>query len=221
LKNRVWFLITAALVSLLVMTSDPLRAQTISLEIMGGSAYNLPTPLTVHQSGYPDIHFWADYDTKPFGPYAPYYAWRAGLWDKNEAWEFGQVHHRIFLTNPPPEIQVFAIHFGYNYFFLGHAWKKADFILHLGIGPVITNPQNTVRGQTLQTKDTGWFDQGYNLSGIGAEGAISRNFYYAKNGFFLLEVALIAGFVTVPVVDGSADVPNLAFHGHIGTGVSF
>ena len=210
-----------AFVLVLFGTPRPLRAQVFSFEVMGGSAYNLPTPLTVRQSGYPDIYLWADYDTKPFGPYTPYYVWRASLWDKDEAWEFEQVHHRIFLTNPPPEIQDFSVHFGYNYFFLGHAWKKADFILHLGVGPVISNPQNMVRGQRLHTAGTGWFDQGYDLSGVGFQGAVSRDFYYAKNGFVLLEVALIGGWAQVPVVNGSADVPNLAFHGHIGTGVSF
>ncbi len=51
-------------------------AQTFTFEAMGGSAYNFPTPLTVSQAGYPDIRLSAHYDTKPFGPFYPYYSWR-------------------------------------------------------------------------------------------------------------------------------------------------
>ncbi len=201
---------------------DRLGAEDLTLEVMGGTALNLPTPLTVRQSGQPDLQLSANYDTKPFGPYTPYYSWRISLWDKEQAWEISQVHHRIFLTNPPPEIQVFAIHFGYNYFFLGHAWKRGGLIYHLGIGPVITNPENTVRGQKLHTAGTGLFDAGYDFSGFGAEASLSKNIYFAKNGFISLELAFIAGWAWwVPVFDGSADVPNLALHGHIGTGLSF
>ena len=207
---------------LFLLGGNPLDAEDFTLELMGGTALNFPTPLTVRQSGQPDLQLSANYDTKPFGPYTPYYAWRTSLWDHDQAWEFGQVHHRIFLTNPPPEIQVFAIHFGYNYFFLGHAWKRGGLIYHLAVGPVITNPENTVRGQKLHTTGTGLFDAGYDFSGIGAEASISKNIYFAKNGFISLEVAFIAGWAWwVPVFDGSADVPNMALHGHIGTGFSF
>src|SRR3970040_349567 len=94
-----------------------------SLEFMTGTAFNFPTPLTVQQAGQPDIHLTAEYDTKPFGPSTPYYAWRASLWEGAGAWEVGQVHHRLFLKNPPPEIEYFAVHYGYNLFYLGRAWQ--------------------------------------------------------------------------------------------------
>jgi hypothetical protein len=202
-------------------SAPPSRAQVFSLELMGGTAYNFPTPLTVRQEGYPDIHLTADYDTKPLGPYAPYYSWRASLWDKNEAWEIQQVHHRLFLTDPPPEIQNFSIHYGYNFFLLGHAWKKGDFILHADAGILITNPENTVRGQVLHTGGTGIFDAGYDFSGFGAQVAVSRDFYFSKNLFVALDVGLMAGWARVPVADGSADVPNLSLHGRLGPGFSF
>jgi hypothetical protein len=101
-------------------------AQGFTFEAMSGSALNLPTPLTVSQNGYPDIRFSAHYDTKPFGPFYPYYSWRASFWNQehDQAWEITQVHHRLFLANNPPEIQFFAIHFGYNFYMFGHAWKR-------------------------------------------------------------------------------------------------
>jgi hypothetical protein len=221
LKIQRWFF-PVFLAFLLLGKENSLQAQTLSFEIMSGDAYNIPTVLTVRQTGYPNIQFLADYDTEPLGPYAPYYSWRACLWNKNkdECWEIQQVHHRLFLTNNPPQIQYFAIHFGYNYFFLGHAWKKDDFIYHLDAGVLITNPENTVRGQVLNNQDAGIFDAGYNFSGVGAEMAVSRNLNFTKNVYAVLDLAFIAGWATVPVSNGSADVPNLAIHGHLGMGFS-
>ena len=198
------------------------QAQNLSLEAMGGSALNFITPLTIHQAGYPDLQFNANYDTKPLGPYTAYYSWRIGLWKNDQAWEIQQVHHRIFLTNPPPEVQVFAIHFGYNYFLFGHAWKREGLIFHLAVGPIITNPENTIRGQKLYTSGTGLFDQGYDFSGLGFQSSISKNIYINPNLYAVLEVAFIAGWAWwVPIADGYADVPNMALHGHIGMGYSF
>ena len=200
----------------------PLPAQTLKLELMGGTAVNFITPLTVHQDGYPDIHTSANYDTKPFGPFAPYYSWRVGLWNGDDAWEFSQIHHRLFLTNPPPEIQYFAIHFGYNYFFFGHAWKKGGLIYHLGLGPIVTNPESSVRNQVRQEVGTGIFDAGYYFSGIGMEAAVEKDIYFTKNAFVVVEGAFTAGFAWwVPIANGYADVPNFALHGHLGIGYDF
>ena len=143
------------------------EAQSFSVEALTGSAYNLPTPLTVRQSGYPDIRFSAHYDTKPFGPYYPYYSWRASFWNDahDQAWELTQVHHRLFLANNPPEIQFFAIHFGYNLYMGGHAWKRHGFIFHVDGGILICSPENTVRGRKLDTQGTGILDSGYTVAG--------------------------------------------------------
>ena len=196
-----------------------LRAEFLSVEFMGGDAYNFPTPLSIHQNGYPDIHLTAHYDTEAYNEYVPYYAWRLSLWDKGEAWEFEQVHHKLFLTNPPPEVQNFAIHYGYNYFFVNHAWKKSDLILRLGTGPIITNPANTVRGQVLHTSGTGWFDQGYDFSGWGAQVSVAKNWKLVDPAFLVMELALIGGWAwDVPVSNGSADVPTVGIHAHLGLG---
>jgi hypothetical protein len=39
--------------------------------------------------------------------------------------------------------------------------------------------------------------------------------------FAVVNLALMAGRARVPVVDGSADVPNLSVHGQVGAGFSF
>ena len=203
--------------------SGAAHAQRFTVEALGGTAYNLPTPLTVSQSGYPDIRFSAHYDTKPFGPYYPYYSWRATLWNREgtEAWELTQVHHRLFLSNNPPEIQVFAIHFGYNFFMVGHAWKRGDFVYHVDGGVLVCNPESTVRGRTLNTRGTGLFDAGYTLAGGGGQVGVSRTFHLTKHLFAAGNLSFMAGRARVPVADGSAAVPNLSVHGQLGVGFSF
>lgn len=216
---------TGAVVAGLLLGFDGARArvfaQTVSVEVFGGSAYNVPTPLTVRQTGHPDLRFSARYDTKPFGPYAPYYSWRASFWnaEREGAWEISQVHHRLFLTNNPPEIELFAIHYGYNFFLAGRSWRRGRFVYHLDGGVLICNPSNIVRGQMLNTRDTGIFGAGYRLSGVAAQIAVSREFYFSKHVFAGVNGGLLMGRARVPVVDGSADVPNVGLHGQVGVGV--
>ncbi|MGH7739305.1 MAG: hypothetical protein ACREL1_04075 [bacterium] len=222
ISNKVLFSIVLSLF-ILAMGFLPasLQAEVLSFEFMGGDAYNFPTPLTIHQSGYPDLQFTAQYDTRPYSAFAPYYAWRLSLWDKSQAWEIEQVHHKLFLTNPPPEVQNFAIHYGYNYFFVNHAWKNKDLILRVGPGPIITNPANTVRGQVLHTASTGWFDQGYDFSGWGAQISAAEDWKLEGPTFLVVEWALIGGWAwDVPVSNGSADVPTIGVHFHAGLGFS-
>lgn len=199
------------------------NAQTFTFEALGGSAYNLPTPLTVRQTGYPDLRFSAHYDTKPFGPYYPYYSWRASLWNDahDQAWEVTQVHHRLFLSNNPPEIQFFAIHFGYNFYMVGHAWNRGGFIYHVDGGILICSPDNTVRGLKLETQGTGILDSGYTLAGGGGEAAVSRQFPLSRRVFVVADAALLMGRARVPVANGSATVPNVGVHGKAGIGVNF
>jgi hypothetical protein len=198
--------------------------QRFSFEVFGGSAYNVPTPLTVEQTGFPDIRVGAArYDTKPLGPYYPYYSWRAMIWNREgtAAWEATQVHHRLFLTNKPPEIQTFEIHFGYNFYMLGRAWKRGDFVYHLDGGVLICNPTNTVRNQKLSTRDQGLFDAGYYLSGIGGQFGVSRSVELMPQLDLVGNGAVIIGRARVPVVDGTATVPNVGFHGQIGLAIRF
>src|SRR5262249_2888486 len=200
----------------------PSYADGFKIEVMGGSALNLPSPLVVRQDGFPDIRVdSAHYDTRPFG-YYPYYSWRIGYWKNNRAWEVQQIHHRMFLTNPPPEITVFAIHFGYNYFLAGRAWQHKGFLYHLSAGPIITNPENTVRGRNFRS-EPGFLDADANyFSGIGAHFAVGRELRLTNHFHLVGEAAFTRGFAwRVPVADGSANVANRALHGHLGLAVTF
>ncbi|HMD72397.1 MAG TPA: hypothetical protein VKG05_00910 [Steroidobacteraceae bacterium] len=196
-------------------------AQTWSAELMGGTAINLSTPLIVHQNGYPDIDAVAHYETKPFGPDFPYYAIRFSRWNGDEAWEFGQVHHRLFLADPPTDIQYFAIHYGYSYLLFGHAWRRDGIVYHVGVGPIVTNPATTVRDEKRSVG--GWlFNGGYYLSGVGVGVSAERDLHVSRKTYALVEVEFTAGNAwAVPIANGYAEVPNLALHFHIGLGHYF
>ena len=60
-----------------------------------GSACNFPTPLSIHQFGFRNLRISANYDTKPFGPFAPYYVWRLSHWRGSGAWGVEHVHNRL------------------------------------------------------------------------------------------------------------------------------
>ena len=198
-----------------------LSAQDNSLEIMGGSAFNIPTPLTIYQQGYPDIKTTAHYDTKPFGPDAPYYAWRYSRWNTDTSWEFSQIHHRLFLSNPPDSVQYFAIHYGYNYFLVGRGWKLANFKVHFGADPVVTYPNISVR-YMVSPSGGGLFNTGYYISGVGVAGSIEKRVHLWRSVCLAMEVGVTAADAwDVPIADGHAQVPNLAVHGRLGIDFDF
>jgi len=197
-------------------------SQTIVAELMTGTAYNLPTGLTVHQSGQLDLQLTANYDTNPFGDEAPYYSWRVGLWDGDEAWEIQHIHHKLYLTNLTPEIQDLEMCHGFNYFFLGHAWKRSGLIFHLGVGPIVTHPQSIIRNQVQDSDHGGLFDAGYYISGIGIQGAVGKDLYLNEKLFVVLELAATSGWAWwAPTAGGYSEVTNLALHGHVGMGYGF
>lgn len=211
----------AALTALALALPLAADAQRLSIDLMGGSAYNIPTPLTIRQDGYPDIHHTARYDTKPFGPYAPYYAWRVAFWHGDIAWEVQHVHHRLFLRNTTPEIESFSIHFGYSYLMGGLAWRTHGVVLHLAGGTILTSPENRIRGKGVNTNTPDALDTGYGLSGVGTSVAMTKSVQVSRHLSVVGEVAFMAASVSVPVFGGSAHAPNASLHGRFGLGVGF
>src|SRR5262245_42964914 len=139
--TRAWLPRFAAAGLISLLAANPSAAE-IKGEFFGGSAISFPSTLVVHQDGFPDLRVpGAEWETRPFGNF-PYYSWRLAYWRGNKGWELQHIHHRIFLTNPPPEITTFAVHFGYNYFLFGRGWRdQHGFLYHVGAGPIVTNPE--------------------------------------------------------------------------------
>lgn len=192
----------------------PARAQ-LELQAFLGSSVSAPTPLSISQRGLPDLDLTAHWATRPWLD-TWYYAGRIGLWSGNRGWLFDFTHHKIYLSNPPAEIQKFRITNGMNMFTLSRGFRHGRLSYALGAGPVVTFPINRVRGQKLQSGRG--FLGGYFLSGGTLMASATRRFPLIAGLFFSLDGRVSATYVRVPVADGHASVPNLALHVHAGLG---
>lgn len=175
-----------------------------------GTALNAPSPLVVQQRGYPDIRLTANYDTRPLTA-SPYYQVQVGLWNREatSAWVIGLLHHKLYLDNPPPEIQLFEITYGYNTLYGGRAWRKKKWVLGTGAGVVIANPLTVVRHQE-EDRRGGFLSFGW--AGATVYGSVQRRLNVSKKVFFGIETKVTASMAWIPVADGNARVPNLALH---------
>src|SRR5262249_54858227 len=132
-----------------------------------------------------------------------------------------QVHHRLFLTNTSDDVSRFSIHYGYNFFLVGRAWRTHGLVVHASGGGVVPNPDKTPRGKSLNPGRPGALDVGYRLGGVGAAFAVSRQAAISKHFYVLADGGVLTGWTRVPVVDGSASVPTVGVHGHVGVGIAF
>ena len=191
------------------------RAQ-VTFEYFMGTAVNLHTPLTIEQDGYPDISFTAHYSVRPLADRL-YYAARIGFWnrDAGAGWVFELLHHKLYLENPPPEVQHFEVTHGYNMFTLNRGWRLDKFTVLAGGGLVIPHTNSQVRGLGRS------IDAPYTLAGVAFQGAANRRFDLANWLFVTAEGKITAAWARVPVAEGRATTPNVAFHALAGVGVQF
>ena len=196
----------------------------ISIDVATGDAFNLRTPLTITQSGFPDIHIDnAKYTTRPLKA-APYYEIQVGFWSGTKGWVVGMLHHKLHLEDLPPEVERFEITNGYTIFSLSRAWRRGHLIVSAGAGVVVAYPDTRVRGVN-EREDAGFLHSiigsGYYFSGGSILLAAQRNFPIVKHLHMALAAKASGSYARVPMPDGHATVPNVALHLHAGLGTSF
>ncbi len=176
---------------------------------------NVPTPLTISQSGEPDLNVTARYATRPFSP--PLY-WVFGVFRREggHEWALELLHHKLYLENPPPEVGAFSLSHGFNLVVLSHGFEVSPGVwARVGGGLVVAHPESTVRGESWPQKG-GPFGLGYRLAGgvisAGLEGRVplGDRLRLAVGG------RVTGAYAVVPVAGGSARVPNVAFHATAG-----
>ena len=197
----------------LLVAPSPSQAQ-VTFEFYVGSAINVPTPLTITQSGFPDISETGHYAVKPFED-RMYYAARLGYWKGNTGWLLELLHHKLYLEDPPEDVESFEVTHGYNIITINRGWRPGGFVVLAGGGLVIPHSNSIVRGRERS------IDAPYTLAGVAAQGAVSRQLSLSSWLFGTVEGKVTAAWAKVPVVDGDATVPNIAFHGLVGLGVRF
>jgi hypothetical protein len=192
---------------------------TWSLLLSGGGAWSADTPLEIRQRGAPDLRFTARWETRSFTA-PPYYAvavaWRRG----GHELALELVHHKLHLVNAPPEVGRFAVSHGYNLLLLGYGHRVARRLwTRFGAGLVAAHPESEVRGEVLP-QDQGPFGLGYHLTGPALSLLVEWRLPVAGPLYAAAGARLTAAWAQVPVVDGSADVPNVAAHATIGLGLA-
>ena len=183
-----------------------------------GTAYQFRSRLVIKQDGEEDLDFKANYATNPFTSGAPYYSLRLGYWVGDAGWELETHHHLVTLVDGPPEVQSFQITHGYNLNTLNRAWLIDGFIWRLGVGAVITHPENTVRNKRFSGDG---FYEGFYLSGVCGQLSLEKRLMLWGGLFVYLEGKFTIAWAKVPIADGEATVPNYAIHGLGGLGFEY
>lgn len=184
------------------------------IELFAGAAHSFRTPLRIRQEGAEDISLAARWATRPFRA-PPYYAYRIGWWSGGHAWEAELVHHKLYLENPPPEVQHFEVTHGYNQVTVNRAAPLRGLTVRAGVGLVIAHTENEVRSREQRG---GGFLGGYRLAGATSQLALGGRIPFAPNLWIALEGKLTGSWARVPVSGGTATVPNLAAHALAGLG---
>ncbi|GAB4377227.1 MAG: hypothetical protein Kow0042_24670 [Calditrichia bacterium] len=185
-----------------------------AIALMGGVVHNFPTELSIQQSGEPDLSFTARYRTRPLDdPF--YYVLKLSLKMLNHDWEIQLIHHKLYLTNPPPEVQHFEVTHGFNILTLNRVFQMGRFRLPLGLGAVLPHAESEIRHRKYQSRG-GFLNLGYRISGPVLLAGVGREFPLGKRLKLVLEVQFIGGRARVPIAGGEARLSNVALHGLLG-----
>lgn len=181
-----------------------------------GTAVLLPSPLKITQSGYDDLKIWARYKSSPFRS-PVYYSIRVGWINGDSGYELEMNHLKIHLQNTTNEISRFSISHGYNQIFINQVKSRNKIGRKIGVGLVLVHPENTVRGVGLNQKQ-GMFNEGYYIAGLAAQYGVFKELNLTKYFYILAELRTSIAYANVPVANGRAHVPILAFHLQLGPG---
>ena len=183
-------------------------------ELALGTAWSLRTPLVVEQTGEPELRIdRANWETRPWRD-SPYYAYRFGVHDGWRGAELELTHHKLYLRDPPPEIERFEVTHGYNLAtgnFVAEVQPRWE--LRLGAGLVIAHAESRIRGRSRER------DSRYEAAGPTVKLSVLRRTRLARALHAAVETKLTASRARVGVAGGTARVPNVAAHALVWLGV--
>lgn len=208
----------AAAVALASSPAPQAAAAEWSLQAAVGFPFDLSLPVTIRQRGEAPIRFRGRWETRPFR--SPlYYDLRVARSGGGKEWSVDLLHHKLYLVNPPPEVQELGISHGYNLLFVTHAREVArDTWARVGAGLVVAHPESTVRGRTFEGR--GPLGGGYYPAGSTLVAGAERRFFPGGGLFVSLQALAAASWARVPVAGGSATVPDLSVHALGGVGIA-
>ena len=189
-----------------------------SFELLLGSAWNMRENIRIKQDGEPDIvikdaHFDVEPFTRPI-----YYGFRWAFFvGEDGAWELEMNHLKMYLSNPPSEVDHLEVSHGYNLVWLNRAWYINEFIIHTGAGVVVPHPDIMVRGKTDYDPGLG----AYTIAGPSLHASVQKKFDISESWFISLETKVVVASAYIQIAEGSVVVPNRSFHANFGFGYEF
>jgi len=208
---------TAILGFLLLAGGAPrTAAASWAVEVHAGGAWNVPLPLVIRQEGHEDIRLRARWHTRAL-EFPIYYVGRFLTHDERAGWALDLTHHKIYLANPPTEVQRFAVSHGYNLLMIHRLAIRGTRRYGVGAGVVVAHPESEVRGRP-QDEHGGPLGGGYHFGGPAID-ALASWVPARRNGLHAVaEARFTAAYARVPIAGGHARVPNVALHLTIGAG---
>jgi hypothetical protein len=180
------------------------------LEAWLGQAWSVPSPVTFSQINQPAIRVNGDWSTRPFAP-TWYYSGRIAKWSGDAAWAFEYMHHKIYLDNPPPGVQVFQVTNGVNFLLAERLWRKHGWEFGAGAGPLYAVPVSSVR-RLVYDNAHGIFHSQYELAGAAVQANLARRLRLLPFTFGSLSVKATGGYLHVHIANGHAVTSNFALH---------
>ena len=204
-------------VGVLLASVAPVEAERRwALEACLGVAWNVPTTLLLRQRGHDEARVSARWKTRAFDP-PLYYRVRTSRWEGDRAWAVDLTHHKLYLDNPPVEVQGFSISHGYNFVTVHRLERRGDWIQGAGGGLVVAHPESEVRGRSFDEHGGVW-GTGYTVAGPAGSGLAARHEELGSGFYLAAELRLTLSYFRVPIAEGSARSANLALHGTFGVG---
>ena len=240
-------LVVLALVLALVLASSAVAQGRWSVELYTGTSFKAPTTLEIRQDGYPDVTIGdVRYETRPWLPFESltlltenYYVVRVGYRfasvrpDLRLGVEVELLHDKAYYVSgddPDGVVQHFELTDGLNYLLLngvaavpflaeeGYPDGRGQLVGRVGVGPVLTKPAATIRGQEYGHDLQGRLG-GYDLSGPGFAAGVQAR-WFVEPWLTVGVEATVSYAVTVSrIANGHAatNVPTL--HATFGFGV--
>lgn len=190
----------------------------LGVEILGGAPANVKTPLDVRQEGNERLRFEASYRTRPWRP-PILWAARVNLESRDTGWSVEVMHHKLYLQDPPAEIQSFSISHGFNFLTVQRVWPLSKLRVRAGAGAVIAHPENTIRNRKLDEHD-GILRAGYYIAGPAATVGVGHRVPLGRQVALVIEGRGSVAPVSVPVAGGEAHLTSVSFHLLVGLGGS-
>jgi hypothetical protein len=185
--------------------SAPLAAEPgWAFQALLGGAWSRSSRVTIRQDGFQDLRFDANWETKPFTD-PPYYSVRLGRWSRRGGWELEMNHHKLYLRNPPPEVEHLEVSHGYNLVTVNRAWDLGPVLVRAGAGPVVAHVEGSVRGRSFGTS-------GYRWTGPALQVGVERRLALRERWLLGIEGKISAARAVIPVQGGELDAPNVAGH---------